>query len=264
MKRVSNISLVKIFTLLLAILSFTSVEAKQYRVTTTSSLNVRSAPTTNSEKIALISSGEIVNVIETVSDGWMKIELDGTTGYVYGQYLEAIPEPSPASKKSNNFWNRKNKFWTHFILFLILTVAFYILSEDHALIAILCNIGAAICVWQYTGYGDSFWFLDFEENGFFLYIGIVFLIFIFMTYAFTIFWEHLCMILAIFRDPITAIIGLTTAIFWFLAIKDLVFDILEYHTITALLVLFSSIPSSRQFVGTFTDRDGNKWDVYKE
>ena len=110
MKRVSNISLVKIFTLLLAILSFTSVEAKQYRVTTTSSLNVRSAPTTNSEKIALISSGEIVNVIETVSDGWMKIELDGTTGYVYGQYWEAIPEPSPASKKSNNFWNRKNKF----------------------------------------------------------------------------------------------------------------------------------------------------------
>lgn len=264
MKRVSNISLVKIFTLLLAVLSFTSVEAKQYRVTTTSSLNVRSAPTTNSEKIALISSGEIVNVIETVSDGWMKIELDGTTGYVYGQYLEAIPEPSTASKKSNNFWNRETKFWTHFIIFIVLSIGFFVLMDEYYLLAMLCSTGAAFCVWQYTDYGDSFWFLDFEQNGFFLYLFFVFLIIAFMTWAFTMFWEHLCMILAIFRNPIVAILGLATAFFWLLAFMDLIGDIFQYHTLTAILVLFSSIPSSRQFVGTFTDRDGNEWDVYKE
>ena len=264
MKRVSFTSLIRIFTLLVAIMSITSVQAKQYRVTTTSSLNVRSAPTTNSEKIASISSGEIVNVIETVSDGWMKIELDGTTGYVYGQYLEAVPEVSSTSKKESNFWNRETKFWTHFIIYIVLTIAFFILIEENSLIALLCSTGAAFCVWKYTGYGDSFWFLDFEQNGFLLYMFFVFLIFIFLTWAFTMFWEHLSMILAIFRNPIVAILGLATSIFWFLAFMDLIGDFLQYHTLTAILILFCSIPSSRQFVGTFTDRDGNEWDVYKE
>ena len=175
MKRVSFTSLIRIFTLLVAIMSITSVQAKQYRVTTTSSLNVRSAPTTNSEKIASISSGEIVNVIETVSDGWMKIELDGTTGYVYGQYLEAVPEVSSTSKKESNFWNRETKFWTHFIIYIVLTIAFFILIEENSLIALLCSTGAAFCVWKYTGYGDSFWFLDFEQKGCFFLMLLLFL-----------------------------------------------------------------------------------------
>ena len=136
--------------------------------------------------------------------------------------------------------------------------------DEYYLLAMLCSTGAAFCVWQYTDYGDSFWFLDFEQNGFFLYLFFIFLIIAFMTWAFTMFWEHLCMILAIFRNPIVAILGLATAFFWLLAFMDLIGDIFQYHTLTAILVLFSSIPSSRQFVGTFTDRDGNEWDVYKE
>ena len=265
MRKMSFVSLVRVFTLLIAIMSITYVHAAKYRVVTTSTLNVRSAPTKNSEKISSVSSGEIVNVVEGSSNGWMKIELNGITGYVYGKYLEAIPEaPSSVSSTIDKFWSIETKFWVHFIIFITLTIAFFILSEEHGLIAILCNTGAAYCVWNYTGLGDSFWFLDFERNGFFLYLFFVFLIFVFMTWAFTMFWEHLCMILDLFSNPLLAIIGLITALLWLAALKDLVFDFFEYHTLMAILTLFGSVSSSRQFVGVFTDRNGNKYDVYKE
>ncbi|MBQ2124138.1 MAG: SH3 domain-containing protein [Bacteroidaceae bacterium] len=265
MRRCSFALLVRVFTLLVAIMSITFVHAAKYRVVTTSTLNVRSAPTTNSDKISVVSGGDIVNVVEKGSDDWMKIELNGMTGYVYGKYLEEIPElSSSVSSDADKFWSRETKFWVHFSIFIVLTIAFIILLEEHGFIAILCNTGAAYCVWTYTGIGDSFWFLDFERNGFFLYMLFVFLIFVFMTWAFTMFWEYLKMTLMLFKVPLLAIVGLITAVLWLAALKDLVFDFLEYHTLMAILILFGSISSGRQFLGVFTDRNGNMWNVYKE
>lgn len=51
-----------------------------------SPLNVRSAPDTDSERLTTLSYGQVVNIIG-VDNGWYKIEVGGTVGYVLSDYM---------------------------------------------------------------------------------------------------------------------------------------------------------------------------------
>jgi uncharacterized protein YgiM (DUF1202 family) len=59
------------------------------RVTTDSSnLNIRSAPSTESEIVGKAGHGEIVTLVEKTNDSWWKVRTsDGEEGYAYTQYL---------------------------------------------------------------------------------------------------------------------------------------------------------------------------------
>ncbi|WP_231688045.1 SH3 domain-containing protein [Bacillus sp. FJAT-18017] len=63
----------------------TSVKST-YRVTATA-LNVRTGPSTKYARIGLLKNGAAVNVVKKESNGWYKINYNGKTAYVSGQYV---------------------------------------------------------------------------------------------------------------------------------------------------------------------------------
>jgi len=59
---------------------------RQTRVT--ASVNLRSEPTTESERVTLIFPGEKITQIESYDNGWSKVEYNGQTGYMMTEYIE--------------------------------------------------------------------------------------------------------------------------------------------------------------------------------
>ena len=70
-------------------------------VNTTAGLNVRTGPSTSYAKIVTLSYGQSVNVLST-SNGWSKINYNGSTGYVSSQYLQSTKPSSSSSSNSGS------------------------------------------------------------------------------------------------------------------------------------------------------------------
>ena len=69
-------------------------------VNTTAGLNVRTGPSTSYAKIVTLSYGQSVNVLST-SNGWSKINYNGSTGYVSSQYLQSTKPSSSSSSETS-------------------------------------------------------------------------------------------------------------------------------------------------------------------
>ncbi|WP_158540694.1 SH3 domain-containing protein [Romboutsia weinsteinii] len=67
----------------------TPEETKETKVVNTSSLNVRSGPSTSSSKIGSLAKGSKVEVLSE-SNGWSKINYNGKDAYVSSQYLDKV------------------------------------------------------------------------------------------------------------------------------------------------------------------------------
>ncbi len=67
-------------------------EPETFIMITTSSLNVRSLPSTDSDVITQFRSGTEVRVIEMLPNGWAAIYYDGGVAYCYGEYLTEVTE----------------------------------------------------------------------------------------------------------------------------------------------------------------------------
>ena len=76
-----------------------TTQTKKY-VNTTAGLNVRTGPSTSYAKIATLSYGQSVNVLST-SNGWSKINYNGSTGYVSSQYLQSTKPSSSSSSETS-------------------------------------------------------------------------------------------------------------------------------------------------------------------
>ena len=64
-------------------------------------LNVRTGPSTSYSKLGKLSYGQSVTVIST-SNGWSKINYNGSTGYVSSQYLQSTKPSSSSSSNNSN------------------------------------------------------------------------------------------------------------------------------------------------------------------
>ncbi|SFQ13317.1 SH3 domain-containing protein [Caldicoprobacter faecalis] len=75
---------------------------RKYAVVTASALNVRSGPSTRNHRIGLVIKGTRLVVLEKVGE-WYKIEYNGLTGYVYGDYIRlesaSVQPPSGGSSQ---------------------------------------------------------------------------------------------------------------------------------------------------------------------
>ena len=68
----------------------TSVNKIGYVNTPGSTLNVRQKPDADSAKLRALSDNAQVNIIAECSNGWLKLNLSGTIGYVNGKYIDGI------------------------------------------------------------------------------------------------------------------------------------------------------------------------------
>jgi 2',3'-cyclic-nucleotide 2'-phosphodiesterase/3'-nucleotidase len=64
-----------------------------YGIVTASALKVRTGASTSSKIIGVLPAGKVVTLLEEVN-GWYKIAYNGKTGYIYGKYVAATPDPS--------------------------------------------------------------------------------------------------------------------------------------------------------------------------
>ena len=254
----------KLLLILSLFVNVTIIHAESYRVVTQSTLNVRSAPTKDSKKIYSLSNGCVVDVIQKESNGWMKIEVDGLTGYVNGSYLEAVLNPSNSDEKpvrSSWFKSFSYHWWeSSFILFIIFSISFLVLTNKYPLIAMLLNLAAAGRCLDFNGIFD---FLDFNQNGVFLFLFYLILIYLFLSFLIYLFFSSLFSVLDLFKRPLVAIVALLASIFYFFGMLNIVLEFFTEHFLLCLIILFSSISSGAVFLGTFKDKDGTVWEVYK-
>jgi len=83
---------------LMTILSSTTVEAASH--ITTSTLNLRSGPSTSKSKFLVIPKGGQVDSLSVQSNGWHQVKYNNKVGFVSGKYLKQItqaaaPSPTP-------------------------------------------------------------------------------------------------------------------------------------------------------------------------
>ncbi|MDR2148803.1 MAG: SH3 domain-containing protein [Tannerella sp.] len=70
--------------------TFSPPQAGDKTVTNVRRANVRKAPATDAERIKVIGLGSIVQILERAGDQWYRINLNGETGYIFGELLEPV------------------------------------------------------------------------------------------------------------------------------------------------------------------------------
>ncbi|WP_055069923.1 SH3 domain-containing protein [Clostridium massiliamazoniense] len=75
-----------------------STSVTKVQITSPIGLNVRTSPSTSGNVITAIPNNVVVSVIES-SNGWYKVNYNGTTGWIYGAYTKVI---SSTGKPENN------------------------------------------------------------------------------------------------------------------------------------------------------------------
>lgn len=74
---------------------------------TTVTLNVRSAPDANSAKVGMVGQEGPVHVTGHTSNGWYRVEVGGSTGYVADKYL--VEAPQLKEKATSPYYVRVNR-----------------------------------------------------------------------------------------------------------------------------------------------------------
>ncbi len=62
--------------------------AKTGKMTVNDSVRLRKSQSTDSDIITMVYAGSTVNVVEQYSNGWAKVEYNGSTGYIKSEFLE--------------------------------------------------------------------------------------------------------------------------------------------------------------------------------
>ena len=95
-----------ILCLLLLLTPFSVMAAEEETVYATENVNIRTKPTAESEKVALLKKGESITRIGE-ADGWSKVIYEGEERYITSEYLATVPpeetadEPAEAPKEES-------------------------------------------------------------------------------------------------------------------------------------------------------------------
>ncbi len=81
-----------IATLALALVVVTAMAENNYKVTSSSRLNVRKSPSSTGQILGTFESGQQIEVLN-IDKGWAKVKFNGKTGYVSAKYITELPKP---------------------------------------------------------------------------------------------------------------------------------------------------------------------------
>lgn len=79
---------------MMALIVVTAMAENNYKVTSSSRLNVRKSPSTSATVLGTFNSGQQIEVI-SISKGWAKVKYNGKVGYVSEKYISPLPKPEP-------------------------------------------------------------------------------------------------------------------------------------------------------------------------
>lgn len=81
-----------IATLALALVVVSAMAENNYKVTSSSRLNVRKSPSKTGHILGTFESGQKIEVLN-IDKGWAKVKFNGKTGYVSAKYITELPKP---------------------------------------------------------------------------------------------------------------------------------------------------------------------------
>lgn len=84
-------------TLMMALIVVAALAENNYKVTSSSRLNVRKSPSTSAAVLGTFESGQQIEVV-SVNNGWAKVKYNGKTGYVSDKYIAPLPKPEKPVK----------------------------------------------------------------------------------------------------------------------------------------------------------------------
>lgn len=85
--KASKTTILILCTIILSIAIFSPFTYASGEYRTTDNLNLRTGNTTEDSIITVMPAGSIVNHVETMDNGWFKVNYKGTIGYASGKYL---------------------------------------------------------------------------------------------------------------------------------------------------------------------------------
>lgn len=85
-------------TTMMALIVVTAMAENNYKVTSSSRLNVRKSPSTSASVLGIFNRGQQIEVV-SISKGWAKVKYNGKVGYVSEKYISPLPKPEPSKSE---------------------------------------------------------------------------------------------------------------------------------------------------------------------
>ena len=135
-------------------------------------------------------------------------------------------------------------FWILFVLAVLFYFVCMALYEESPITAFFINLLCAGTLYLYSGTtGEVFWFINFEEQNFFVWLACYFLTAMFFGTLIGMAWGHLKLVLEIFSNLWVGLVGLIIGCVWALLLLRYFGIIIEEHPIICLLTLVGAIGS---------------------
>lgn len=249
--------------LLVSLFIFSVSAADTYTVNTKSKLNMRSGPGKSYSLVTQVKPGATVTMIEDKGGDWVKVECNGSKGYVMKEYLVLSGQKSVPSKSSKYSISDdpQNKWllWAIVVLFGILIVNNICeITENRFFVGVIyLSLPSAIILYSLTT-PDAMWFCDPDVVGWIKTIINVILLIIALMVCWSTFWGTITDVFADFSFMlllISLLFGAATLFIVITAIKELL--------IVAVIMLLGAGSGSTK-LGTFIDNDGNVYDVFRK
>ncbi len=242
------------------------VAGERYQVKTNSSLNIRSGPGTSYRVIGSLSNNSYVNVNSFDGD-WAEISMNGEVGYVSAKYIQKSAEKGIGESDTSSGYG-----YDKILLMIVvgLFIAYWCMNifdiGNEIFVFILTIVFPILLIVYFKTADVPMWFLSPSKVGWMWTIINGFGL-LFMT-AFL--WGT---ILSLFRETYqsffcdnefsTGVITLIILILYVVAIWITVTTaIMEFLIMGVLMILGSAGGGS--YLGQFTDRNGNTWDIWEK
>lgn len=239
---------------------------ERYQIKTKSTLNVRSGPGSSYMVISSLQNNSYVDV-EDFINGWAVIDLGGQKGYVSQKYIQKCEESTSSNKIERSAG--AFSFWEKFLIAIIVVfiTTFILSAADRGgwfTLGLVIALPIMILIY-FLSAPTPMWFLSPSYIGWMWTIinGFGFLMLLsFMWGSMKSFLRDTINDLFREREYISGLISLVFLILYVLAMWNAVVTaIMELFIIGILMVIGSAGGST--YMGSFTDRDGNSWDVYR-
>jgi uncharacterized protein YgiM (DUF1202 family) len=237
--------------------------AGKYKTKTNTELNVRSRAGQSSNIIGSLKNGVYVDV-EAFVGIWAVIQYEGRRGYIHKDYIQKV-EDVTVNASSNN--PGKDYDWVktflvvNIILFLILFICLICGWDDNLFNIILFFVVPILFLIYFLAVDDPMWFMSISEVGWMVIVngaGMVILAFYLWGTLKNIFIEYVMNI----RGCESHILYILTILIYAISLYVLIITaIWEFMIIGIIMILGSA--SGGQYMGEFTDRNGNKFDIFK-
>lgn len=249
-----------VFTMLFT--SMLLLAGNVYKVNTDNRLNVRTGPGTSYSIQEQLQPGSIVYLLEEYENGWAKVSFSGKTGFVSKKYITEDAMVREEQEKTFSSFKKisfsANWFLYGILFLIILNFVLTFFDADFFKLLILFLLPIFVILYVHLS-SNPMWYCSPSKVGWIWTCVNVFLTVIALSMSWSIFKESFLDLFrggfSLFSLFVTLLYGYTVYLMVSTAIMELL--------IVGIIMIFGAGGGST-FMGTFTDRDGNKWDVYRD